>query len=61
MEKTRRPFRYDLDQTPYDYTVEVRNRFKVLDLIDRGPEKLWTEVMDQSHPQVREMQKKMVV
>ena len=42
--KTTRPFRYDLNQIPYDYTVEVRNRFKGLDLIDRLPEKLWTEV-----------------
>ena len=38
-----RPFRYDLNQIPYDYTVEVTNRFKVLDLIDRVPEDLWTE------------------
>ena len=38
------PFRYDLNQIPYDYTVEVRNRFKGLDMIDRLPEKLWTEV-----------------
>ena len=44
--KTTRPFRYDLNQIPYDYTVEVRNRFKGLDLIDRVPEKLWTEVHD---------------
>ena len=42
--KTTRPFRYDLKQIPYDYTVEVKNRFKVLDLIDRVPEELWTEV-----------------
>ena len=42
--KTARPFRYDLNQIPYDYTVEVRNRFKGLDLIDRVPEELWTEV-----------------
>ena len=42
--KTTRPFRYDLNQTPYDYTVEVTNRFKGLDLIDRVPEELWTEV-----------------
>ena len=42
--KTTRPFRYDLNQIPYDYTLEVTNRFKGLDLIDRGPEKLWTEV-----------------
>ena len=40
--KTTRPFRYDLNQIPYDYTVEVRNRFKGLDLIDRLPEELWT-------------------
>ena len=39
-------FRYDLNQIPYDYTVEVRNRFKGLDLIDRGPDELWTEVRD---------------
>ena len=44
--KTTRPFRYDLNQIPYDYTVEVRNRFKVLDLIDRMPHKLWMEVHD---------------
>ena len=42
--KTTRPFRYDLNQIPYDYTVEVRNRFKGLDLIDRVPYELWTEV-----------------
>ena len=41
-----RPFRYDLNQIPYDYTMEVRNRFKGLDLIDRVPEELWTEVRD---------------
>ena len=41
-----RPFRYDLNQIPYDYTVEVRNRFKGLDLIDRVPDELWTEVHD---------------
>ena len=44
--KTTRPFRYDLNQIPYDYTVEVTNRFKVLDLIDRVPDELWTEVPD---------------
>ena len=44
--KTTRPFRYDLKQIPYDYTVEVRNRFKGLDLIDRVPDELWTEVRD---------------
>ena len=42
--KTTRPFRYDLNQIPYDYTVEVRNRFKGLDLIDKVPDELWTEV-----------------
>ena len=42
--KTTRPFRYDLNKIPYDYTVEVRNRFKGLDLINRVPEELWTEV-----------------
>ena len=41
-----RPFRYDLNEIPYDYTVEVTNRFKGLDLIDRVPEELWTEVHD---------------
>ena len=41
-----RPFRYDLNQISYDYTVEVRNRFKGLDLIHRVPEELWTEVCD---------------
>ena len=44
--KTTRPFRYDLNQIPYDYTVEVRNRFKGLDLIDRVPDELWNEVHD---------------
>ena len=44
--KTTRPFRYDLNQIPYDYTVDVRNRFKGLDLIDRVPDKLWMEVHD---------------
>ena len=46
VEKTTRPFRYDLNQIPYDYTVEMRNRFKGLDLIDRVPEELWMEVLD---------------
>ena len=46
MEKATRPFRYDLNQIPYEYTVEVRNRFKGLDLIDRVPDELWTEVCD---------------
>ena len=44
--KTPRPFRYDLNQIPYDYTVDVRNRFKGLDLIDRVPDELWNEVRD---------------
>ena len=44
--KTTRPFRYDLNQMPYDYTGEVRNRFKGLDLIDREPDELWTKVHD---------------
>ena len=44
--KTTRPFRYDLNQIPYDYTVEVRNRFKGLDLIARMPDELWMEVCD---------------
>ena len=44
--KTARPFRYDLNQIPYDYTVEMRNRLKGLDLIDRVPDELWNEVGD---------------
>ena len=65
--KTTRPFRYDLNQIPSDFTVEVPNRFKGLDLIDRVLEKLWTENHDigdreQDHPQEKEMQKgKLVV
>ena len=67
--KTTRPFRYDLNQISYDYIVEVRNRFKGLDLIDRVPDELWTKVHnivqedgDQDHPHGKEMQKgKMVV
>ena len=46
VEKTTRPFRYDLNQIPYDYTVKVRNRLKGLDLIDRVPDELWPEVRD---------------
>ena len=56
--KTTRPFRYGLNQIPYNYTVEVTDRFKELDLIDRVPDELWTEVhdivqggSDQDHPQ----------
>ena len=66
--KTTRSVRYDLHEIPYDYTVEVTNRFKGLDLIDRVPEELWTEVRDivqerdQGDPQEKDMQKgKMVV
>ena len=71
--KTTRPFRYDLNQITYDYTVELTNRFKGLDLIDRVPKELWMAVhdfvqeaviktkikinMDQDHPQGKEMQK----
>ena len=44
--KTYKPFRYDLNQIPYDYTEEVTNRFKGLDMIDRVPEELWTDVHD---------------
>ena len=66
--KTTKQFRFDLNQTPYDYTVEGTNRFKGLYLIDRVPEELWTEVCDIiqealiNHPQEKEMQRgKMVV
>ena len=62
--KTTRPFRYDLNQIPYDYTVEMTNRFKGLDLIDRVPKELWTEVPDivleaviETIPKKKEMQK----
>ena len=46
VEKTTRPFRYDLNQIPFDYTVEMRNRFKRLDLLERVPDELWMEVRD---------------
>ena len=66
--KPTRPFRYDLNEIPYDYTVEVRNRFEALDLLDRVPDELWTEVRenytgdrDQDHPHGKEMQKGKVV
>ena len=66
--KITRPFRDDLNQIPNYYTVEVRNRFKGLGLLDRGPENLWMKVLtlyrgkDQDHPQEKEMQKgKMIV
>ena len=61
--KTTRPFRYDLNQIPYDYTVEVRNRFKGLYLIDSVPEEIWMEVCDIvqeaviNHPREKQMQK----
>ena len=60
LEKTTRLFRYDINQIPYYYTVEVRNIVKGLDLIDRVPDELWMEVhgdRDQDHPQEKEMQK----
>ena len=63
--KTAKPFMYYLNQIPYDYTVEVRNGFKGLDLIDRVPDELWNEVRctgdrDQDNPHGKEMQKKEV-
>ena len=69
VEKTTRSFRYELNQIPYDYTVNVRNRFKGLDLIDRMPDELWMEVRDivqetgiKTIPKKKKMQKgKMVV
>ena len=51
--KTARPLRYDLNQIPYDYTVEVRNRFKGLDLIDRMPDELWNEVCDEQETGIK--------
>ena len=69
VKKTTRPFRYDLNQIPYEYTVEVTNKFKGLDLIDRVPEELWTEAHDtvqeagiKTIPKKKEMHKgKMIV
>ena len=64
--KTTRPFRCDLNQIAYGYTVEMGNRFKGLDLIDRVPDELWNEVCnitgdrDQDHPHGKEMQKSKV-
>ena len=61
--KTTRPFRYEQNQIPNDYTLEVKNRLKGLDLIDRVPDELWMEVRDilqetdENHPQEKEMQK----
>ena len=57
VEKTNRSFRYDLNQIPYDYTVEVRNRFNGLDLIDTVPDEHCTANREQDHPQEKEMQK----
>ena len=63
VEEATRPFRYDLNQIPYDYTVDVRNIFKGLDMIDRVPDELWMDVHDIvqetgiNHPQEKEMQK----
>ena len=58
--KTTRPFRYDPNQIPYDYTVELRNRFRGLNLIESVPEELWLKVCDivqEDHSQEKEMQK----
>ena len=64
LEKTTRPFRYDLNQIPYDYTMEVMNRFRGLDLVDRIPEELWTEVhkivqcySDQNYPKEKNIRR----
>ena len=64
--KTTRPFRYDLNQIPYDYTVEVMNRFNVLDLVDRVCKELWTDVhniggSELNHPKEKEMKEDKVV
>ena len=58
VEKATRPFRYDLNQIPYDYTVEVINRSKGLYLIDRVPEELWTEVHDIQEAVIKTIPKK---
>ena len=58
VEKTTRPFRYDLNQIPYDYTVEVRKRFKGLDLIDRVSDELWMEVVQETGIKTIPMEKK---
>ena len=64
VEKSARPFKYDINQIPYDYTVEMRNRCKGLDLIDREPDELWMEVRDrgtgdrgQDHPHGKDAKK----
>ena len=56
--KTARPFRYDLNQIPYDYTVKVTSRFMGLYLIDRGPEELWTEVYNIQEAMIKIIPKK---
>ena len=67
VEKTTRPFRYYLNQIPYDYIVAVMNRFKGLDLTDKVPEQLWTEVhntigsSDQNHPKGKKTQEGKVI
>ena len=53
--KITKPFRYDLNQIPYNYTVEVTNKFKGSDMIDKVTEELWAEVRNQDHPQEKEM------
>ena len=58
--KTTKPFRYDLNQTPYDYTVKVTNRFKGIDLIDRVPEELWTEICDTVQEAVMQKGKRVI-
>ena len=57
--KTTRPFRYDLNQIPSDYTVEVRNRFKGLDLIDRVPDELWMDIVQETGIKTIPMEKKL--
>ena len=57
VEKTTRPFKYDLNQIPYDYTVEVTSRFKELALVDRVPEELWTEVHNKTIPKKNKCKK----
>ena len=68
VEKITRPFRYDINQIPYDYTLEVKNRFKELDLVDRVPEELWMEVhnivqevVTKTIPQEKKCKRKVVI
>ena len=58
MGKTAKPLKYDLNQIPYNYTVEVKNRLKGLDLIDRVPDELWTEVLDTAEDGIKIIPKK---